>query len=188
MEAHPVERERLRAAALRALESLVEREATAEQLTAWAAMLEEFAAKLEGSPPESVLWAIGSRSIFSAAAVHTPAGYARQSSGPGDRVTATVTFGPEHEGHRGLAYGGAIAQVFDGFFGTFDVTAQGDQFTSELNVRFLKKVPIGRELTLEAKVDAVDGNRRRFSGQASAAGTVYVEADAVFVTKEPQPA
>jgi len=177
------ERERLRTAALRAIESLVTRDATPEQLSSWAGALESFADSVERQEPESVLWSIGRNSIFSAAALLTQAGFTLGESQPGDAVSGTVTFGTQQEGHRGLAHGGCIAQAFDHIFGTLESLSGTDPFTSELNVRFLKKVPIGRKMTFEAAVVSSADGRKQLRGQASAEGLVYAEADAVFVLK-----
>lgn len=184
---HPAERERLRTAVSEMVNAFVSREATAGQLTTWAEVVERFTRQIEGCPPESVLWGIGSRAIFGAAAILTPAGYVGPRGETGDTVTASVTFGAEQEGHRGFAHGGVIAQTFDSVLGMFDTAGAGRRFTRELDVRFLKLVPLNEPVTFEGRILATEGPRTRIHVRACIGEAVYAEAEGVMVTKQSAP-
>jgi acyl-coenzyme A thioesterase PaaI-like protein len=180
---HRVERQRLRMALERTFDVFVDRSATAAELGTWAGVMEEFAEGLEGRTPESVLWGIGDRGFLAVQAILKPPDYIPPAPQPGDRVRASVTFGSEQEGHRGLVHGGSIAQAFDHVVGMFDTFATGTLFTAELNVRFLKPIPIGRQINLEAEIAGTESGRRRVACRALLGDVIHAEADAVLVLK-----
>jgi len=184
---HPAERERLRSALIRAVDVFVSREATAEDLAAWAGVVEDFAHRLEERPPESLLWGVGSRGMFAVKGMLAANGFESPPALAGDTLTATVVFGPDQEGHRGLAHGGSIAQAFDYLCGMFEGASGRRPYTSELTVRFLRPVPVGARVALEARIESVDAARRTVSARALIDGRLHAECDAVLVMKQVQP-
>jgi acyl-coenzyme A thioesterase PaaI-like protein len=177
-----VARERLRAAVSRVVDVFVSRQATPEQLNTWAEVSERFVEALEGRPPETVLWGYGKRGIMSVTGVVVHGKVEVPATSAGDRVAATVTFGQEHEGHPGLAHGGAIAAAFDDLFGMLQLFRNPPIVTSELTIRYLLPVPLRTLVQLEAWVDEVSGRRVKVSGRALRDGRVCNEAEAVFMT------
>jgi hypothetical protein len=164
---HPAERERLRAALARVTDVFVSRNATAEDLAAWAGIVEGYADQLDSAPPESVLWGIGNRGLMAVRGILAPPGFASPPVVAGDAV---------------------IAQAFDYLVGLLDWPGAGTVYTSELRVRFLKPVPLQQQLTLEARVEAVDGTARRVSARAILGNTVHATAEAELVVKASTPA
>ena len=183
----PEERDRLRRAVAATIESFVTRDATAEQLTAWAGILESFNSRVADVPPEAVLWGIsGHRGIMGVMGIASPGGFSSVSSSTGDSISARLTFVERHEGNKGLAHGGMIAQAFDDFCGLFDPFVPGIHYTGQLNVRFLKPVPLEKDVTFEGAVIAKEGSRKYIEAKATIDGVVHAEADAMMVAK-PQP-
>ena len=176
-------RERLRSAMARVIEVFVSREGTAEEFATWSGIAETYAARLEGAPPESVMWGLSSRGSFAVEGLLTPAGVAAPPAVSGDTATAVVTFGAEQEGHRTLAHGGTIADTFDHVFTLLFPMGTGRVFTAELSIRYLRPVPLARPVQFEVEVVSEDGNRRRAKGRASIDGVICVEADGEFVLK-----
>jgi acyl-coenzyme A thioesterase PaaI-like protein len=176
-----VARERLRAAVSRVLDVFVSRQATPDELNTWAGVSERFAGTLEARPPESVMWGYGSHGLMSVCGVAVRGKVEAPAARSGDGVTATVTFGQEHEGHRGFAHGGAIAAAFDDLFGMLQMFHEPPIVTAELTIQYLLPVPLHSPVQLEARVDEVLGRRVRVSGRASLGGRLCNEAEAVFV-------
>jgi acyl-coenzyme A thioesterase PaaI-like protein len=177
-----VARERLRAAVSRVVDVFVSRQATAVELNTWADISEQFAASIEDRPPETVMWGYGSRGVMSAHGVVLPGKVAAPAPQAGDSITATVTFGQEHEGHRGFAHGGAIAAAFDDLFGMLQLFRDPPIVTAELTIRYLVPVPLRTVVQLDARVDDVSGRRVKVSGRATFNEGVCDEAEAVFMT------
>ncbi len=173
--------ERLRVAVTRAVDAFVDREGTAEQFTTWAEIVERFAGKIAADPPGSVLWGIGARGVFGVSGQRSAPPLERLDTGTVDRVQAVVTFGPEHEGHRGFAHGGVTASVFDELFGMLWTFDQPPKVTEELTLRFVTLAPLRRMIRLEARADSAEGNRFTCAGRMFDGETVFAEATAVFV-------
>ncbi|MGE0599887.1 MAG: PaaI family thioesterase [Dehalococcoidia bacterium] len=185
MPAHaPAELQRLRTAIELVIDRFVDREATSEQLDAWASILESFAEHAAASPPEALFWGIsGHRGIMGVMGMQGSAGFAPSPSLAGDTMTARLTFSSRHEGHRGLAHGGLIAQAFDDFCGLFDTFVPGIRYTGQLTVHFLKPVPLNKDVLFEGAVVAKEGSRTMIEATATIDGVVYAEANAVMVAK-----
>jgi acyl-coenzyme A thioesterase PaaI-like protein len=175
------ERERLRAAVARILDVFVSREGTPEQFTTWAQTAETFAATVEKNPPDSLLWGLGAKGVLAVEGILTPAGVEAKPTGENDSVAASVVFGPEQEGNRGMAHGGTVAHAFDVLFGTFNLFAKYPTYTSELTIRYRKPVPINQEITFEGEVDRMDGRYLHLRGRAVREGVILAEADATMV-------
>lgn len=64
----------------------------------------------------------------------------------------TVTIPVEYQGWEGIAHGGIIAALLDEVSAYAAMSATRQIVTGELKIRYLKPVPIGRELFIEAHV------------------------------------
>ena len=103
--------------------------------------------------------------------------------GGGDAfIEGEVTFGPAYEGPPGNVHGGYLAAMFDELLG-FAQLSPG--FTGTLTIRYRKKTPLNRELTLRASVDSVDGRKRVVRGTCSVDGEVTAEAEGLFIAPRP---
>ena len=97
-------------------------------------------------------------------------------------IEGEVTFGPAYEGPPGNVHGGYLAAMFDELLG-FAQLSPG--FTGTLTVRYRKKTPLNRELSLRAGVDSVDGRKRVVRGTCSVDGEVVCEAQGLFIAPRP---
>jgi acyl-coenzyme A thioesterase PaaI-like protein len=70
---------------------------------------------------------------------------------------ATGAFGAATEGYRGVAFGGAIASIFDAIAGTAAAYAGYPGFVRSLSIEYLAVVPTDTDLRAEARVSQVDG-------------------------------
>jgi uncharacterized protein (TIGR00369 family) len=68
------------------------------------------------------------------------------------RAWMTVTIPPEFQGWEGVVHGGISAALLDEVSAYAAMGVSKQIVTAELNIRYLKPVPVGREITLEAKV------------------------------------
>jgi|GEM_PF-5954872 len=185
---HPEERERLRRAVVAMAEAFVTRDATAEQLSQWAGVVERFCEGLEGAPPGSVFWGIGNRNYFAVRGLLEPPGFVAPPSAAGDVFSGVISFGEEHAGHHGFAHGGSIAQAFDFLLSSTEFGADTVTYTSELTVRFLKPVPLHRQAVFETVVRSRDQRSATIDGRALVDGVVHAEATARVVFKRPEAA
>jgi acyl-coenzyme A thioesterase PaaI-like protein len=175
-------RERLRAAVSRMLDVFVARQATAEEFATWSGIAERFAGLIEGLPPESVQWGLSPRGVLSTAGLPPlPLLAGDEFSEPG-RVESLVTFGPEHEGPRGCAHGGAIASAFDQLLGLFLPFADPPIVTSDLSIRYIRPIKLGRMVRFEARLVSA-GREHSATASAHDGETLCAEATATFVER-----
>ncbi|MFF1544828.1 PaaI family thioesterase [Streptomyces sp. NPDC058291] len=105
-------------------------------------------------------------------------------AGEGVRVTAEFTVRPAHQGAPGLAHGGILATALDETLGSLNWLLRTIAVTGRLETDFVRPVPVGATLYLEAEVTAVA--RRKIYSSATGRiggpdGPVAVRADALFV-------
>ncbi|MFH8349898.1 PaaI family thioesterase [Streptomyces sp. NPDC018045] len=102
----------------------------------------------------------------------------------GVRVTAEFTVQEAHQGAPGLAHGGVLATALDETLGSLNWLLRVIAVTGRLETDFLRPVPVGTVLHLDAEITAVHGRKiystavGRIGGPE---GPVAVRADAVFV-------
>jgi acyl-coenzyme A thioesterase PaaI-like protein len=105
-------------------------------------------------------------------------------AGDGVSVCAEFTVKEAHQGAPGLAHGGVLATALDETLGSLNWLLRVIAVTGRLETDFLRPVPLGTVLHLDARVIAVHG-RKIYStavGRIDAPdGPVAVRADAVFV-------
>ncbi|MFD7668770.1 PaaI family thioesterase [Streptomyces sp. NPDC059788] len=102
----------------------------------------------------------------------------------GVRVTAEFTVKEAHQGAPGLAHGGVLATALDETLGSLNWLLRVIAVTGRLETDFLRPVPVGTVLHLDAEITAV--HRRKIYSTAVGRiggpdGPVAVRADAVFV-------
>lgn len=68
------------------------------------------------------------------------------------RATLTVVIPAEFQGWEGVVHGGITAALLDEVSAYAGMSVSKQIVTAELNIRYLKPVPIGREITIEAQV------------------------------------
>lgn len=105
-------------------------------------------------------------------------------AGEGVRITAEFTVKGAHQGAPGLAHGGVLASALDETLGSLNWLLRTIAVTGRLETDFVRPVPVGTVLYLEAEVTAVAGRKiystatGRIGGPE---GPVAVRADALFI-------
>ncbi|MEU3997973.1 PaaI family thioesterase [Streptomyces fungicidicus] len=105
-------------------------------------------------------------------------------AGEGVSITAEFTVQAAHQGAPGLAHGGVLATALDEALGSLNWLLRTIAVTGRLETDFVRPVPVGTVLHLEAEVTAVAGRKiyctatGRIGGPG---GPVAVRADALFI-------
>ncbi|MDW6059437.1 PaaI family thioesterase [Streptomyces sp. FXJ1.4098] len=105
-------------------------------------------------------------------------------AGDGVSVTAEFTVRTGHQGAPGLAHGGVLTAALDEALGALNWLQRVIAVTGRLETDFLRPVPVGTVLHLDARVTAVYGRKiyctatGRMGGPE---GPVAVRADALFI-------
>jgi acyl-coenzyme A thioesterase PaaI-like protein len=105
-------------------------------------------------------------------------------AGDGVSMTAEFTVRPAHQGAPGLAHGGVLASALDESLGSLNSLLRTIAVTGRLETDFVRPVPVGTVLYLEAEVTAVAGRKIYSSATGRVGGpdgTVAVRADALFI-------
>jgi acyl-coenzyme A thioesterase PaaI-like protein len=99
-------------------------------------------------------------------------------------LTAEFTVQAAHQGAPGLAHGGVLATALDETLGSLNWLLRTIAVTGRLETDFVRPVPVGTTLHLEAEVTAVAGRKiySRATGRIGGPdGPVAVRAEALFV-------
>jgi acyl-coenzyme A thioesterase PaaI-like protein len=105
-------------------------------------------------------------------------------AGEGVSLVAEFTVQPAHQGAPGLAHGGVLATALDETLGSLNWLLRTIAVTGRLETDFVRPVPVGTTLHLQAEVTAVAGRKiystatGRIGGPE---GPVAVRADALFI-------
>ncbi|MEU9187616.1 PaaI family thioesterase [Streptomyces sp. NPDC048484] len=102
----------------------------------------------------------------------------------GVRITAEFTVKPAHQGAPGLAHGGVLASALDETLGSLNWLLRTIAVTGRLEADFVRPVPVGSVLYLEAEATAVAGRKIYSSATGRLGGPdgpVAVRADALFI-------
>ncbi|MEV6792239.1 PaaI family thioesterase [Streptomyces sp. NPDC051320] len=105
-------------------------------------------------------------------------------AGEGVRVTAEFTVKSAHQGAPGLAHGGVLASALDETLGSLNWLLRVIAVTGRLETDYVRPVPVGTLLHLEAEATAVRGRKiySRATGRIGGPdGPVAVRADALFI-------
>jgi acyl-coenzyme A thioesterase PaaI-like protein len=109
----------------------------------------------------------------------------RASTGDGNTIRSRFTVTEAHQGAPGLAHGGLLACAFDEALGTaVGNLLRRPAVTGKLETDFLRPVPVGTTLHIDARLDGVAGRKVYVSadGRIDAPdGPVAVRARALFV-------
>jgi acyl-coenzyme A thioesterase PaaI-like protein len=110
--------------------------------------------------------------------------YVRDSDGA---LVGKVWFGPGAQGPPGHAHGGSMAAVLDEALGSACWVAGHGVVAAQLNTRFVNMLPLEHVYTAEAWIDRVEGRKVYTKGHIiDDAGTVYAEADGLFIEMGPE--
>ncbi|MCH0561833.1 MULTISPECIES: PaaI family thioesterase [unclassified Streptomyces] len=105
-------------------------------------------------------------------------------AGEGVSLTAEFTVQSAHQGAPGLAHGGVLATALDETLGSLNWLLRTIAVTGRLETDFVRPVPVGTTLHLQAEVTAVAG-RKIYSAATGRIGgpdgPVAVRAEALFI-------
>lgn len=92
-----------------------------------------------------------------------------------------------YEGGPRVAHGGWTAAMMDELLGTCSHTVGGLSVTGTLTIKYVKPVPIERELVCTAQVEGQEGRRRRVRGEIRLANgdALLASAEGIFVEVRP---
>ncbi|MER5844564.1 MULTISPECIES: PaaI family thioesterase [Streptomyces] len=105
-------------------------------------------------------------------------------AGEGVSVTAAFTVRPVHQGAPGLAHGGVLATALDETLGALSWLLRTIAVTGRLETDYVRPVPVGTTLHLEAEVTAVAGRKVYSTATGRIGGPdgpVAVRAKALFI-------
>lgn len=102
------------------------------------------------------------------------------------RIVGRVVFGAAYEGPPGHVHGGFVAAAFDEVLGFAQSLTGNPGMTGGLTIRYRRPTPLRTELTFDAGVDRVEGRKIHTSGRLLAGDVVTAEAEAVFVSVDPE--
>lgn len=116
---------------------------------------------------------------------HNPIGLKLLPQLEGDQCQVHFTPGTQHQGWIGYMHGGLITTILDEVMGNWLWQNDKPSVTAEMNVRFIKPVPIGEQLTATAWMSS---ERSRIVEMVAeivlADGTTAAKATAKFFKKE----
>ena len=120
---------------------------------------------------------------FGCGAEHPAGLHLTVSAGEGVSVHAVLEVGELHQGAPGLAHGGLLAAAIDEAMGHVNWLIGVPAVTGRLETTFLRPVPVGSSLHLDARAVAVAGRRVFMTAEARLGedGPVAVSAESVFV-------
>lgn len=104
-------------------------------------------------------------------------------AGEGLTLTASFEVTPLHQGAPGLAHGGLLASAVDETLGALNWLLMSPAVTARLETNFVRPVPVGSVLELEARITGQD-RRKVYTaalGRLGRDGPIAVTASALFV-------
>lgn len=99
-------------------------------------------------------------------------------------VTAEFTVKPAHQGAPGLAHGGVLTSALDETLGSLNWLLRVIAVTGRLETDFVRPVPVGTALHLDAQVTAVSGRKIYSTATGRIGGPdgpVAVRAEGLFI-------
>ncbi|EDY50044.1 conserved hypothetical protein [Streptomyces clavuligerus] len=105
-------------------------------------------------------------------------------AGDGVTITAEFTVQAAHQGAPGLAHGGVLATALDETLGSLNWLLRVIAVTGRLETDFVRPVPVGTVLFLQAEIVAVAGRKiysRAVGRIGGPEGPVAVRAQALFI-------
>jgi acyl-coenzyme A thioesterase PaaI-like protein len=104
-------------------------------------------------------------------------------AGEGLRLSATFEVGPLHQGAPGLAHGGLLTAAIDEALGALNWLLMAPAVTARLETNFVRPVPVGSLLVLDARIVGVSGRKVYTAavGRLGADGPIAVTASGLFI-------
>jgi len=97
-------------------------------------------------------------------------------------VRGTVSFGNAYEGAPGCVHGGFLAAALDEALGMACIFSDSPGMTGEFKVRYERPTPIRVPLSIEARLERVEGRKIHTSGEIRAGDLVTVKATGLFIS------
>jgi uncharacterized protein (TIGR00369 family) len=98
------------------------------------------------------------------------------------RIRGNFRLGAEYQGGGGFIHGGIIALVLDEAMGKVNRFGGIRAVTAELTIEYIRPIPVGEELVIEAHAVDHNGRSHYYVGQiANRAGKILAKAKARFV-------
>jgi acyl-coenzyme A thioesterase PaaI-like protein len=187
--ANCAERRTLGASVRRLLDAVVTTGASPSELSAAAAAIDEVTDRLVATAPRQDMSgepdpSAGGHMSLVGGLAHPAAPQLTLEATPGAAV-GEVVIGPVFEGGPRLVHGGVIALLVDHVMGFVANRGLAPAMTVRLALRYRRPTPLGKPLTVAARLDRVDGRRLHLSASITANGEVTAEADAIFVRLTP---
>jgi acyl-coenzyme A thioesterase PaaI-like protein len=115
-----------------------------------------------------------------------PAGFGMEFYVRDDKsIYAEIIFDESKEGGSGILHGGAIAAVLDEAMGVAAYEAGHAGYTVTLTCNYKKHIPLGKRITIRARVDTIEGRRVFASCEALLPdGEIAVDATGIFIRSE----
>ncbi|MGK2955809.1 MAG: PaaI family thioesterase [Solirubrobacterales bacterium] len=98
-----------------------------------------------------------------------------------DRILGSVRFDRRQEGAPGFAHGGAVATVLDDALGTVLILVQRPAVTANLNIDFRAPAFLGRELSVEARCERIEGRKLHLVGRLLDGEEIIAEGRGLFI-------
>jgi acyl-coenzyme A thioesterase PaaI-like protein len=123
------------------------------------------------------------RHCFGCGADHPCGLHMQVFAGPDLTLRATLEVGPMHQGAPGLAHGGLLTAAIDEALGALNWLLMAPAVTARLETNFVRPVPVGADLVLDARIVGVDGRKVYTAavGRLGQEGPVAVTASALFI-------
>ncbi len=103
------------------------------------------------------------------------------------RIRGVFSIGPEYQGGTAFVHGGIVATLLDEVMAKVSRFEKDYAVTGQLNIEYLKPVPIGEELTVEGwEVERAGRVRKRLGEIRNAAGVVLARGSGKFVEVDPE--
>lgn len=107
-------------------------------------------------------------------------------AGPDVTITGEFTVTRDHQGAPGLAHGGVLALALDETLGGLAWLLRKPMVTGRLETDYIRHVPVGTTLSLEARCLGFAGRRMYAKAVGRLSGRVALRASAVFVVVPPE--
>jgi uncharacterized protein (TIGR00369 family) len=103
------------------------------------------------------------------------------------RIVGRFRLGPDYQGAHGFIHGGIIATVLDEVMSKASRLSNVRTVTAELNVEYLKPVPVGAEIVVEGFEVRREGRQLYHEGEIrDAAGVLLARGRGRFVVVDPE--
>jgi uncharacterized protein (TIGR00369 family) len=103
------------------------------------------------------------------------------------RIRGRFRLGPEYQGGAGFIHGGIIATLLDEAMGKVNRFHNLHAVTAELNIEYLKPVPVDQEILIEAFLERKEGRQLFHAGEIrNQAGVLLARGRGRFVVVNPE--